>query len=164
VSKYSYLSKKFKNVGIIKKFPVLIQFCKFCMVGWTNVAVDYLVYWLLARIFGWYYMLARVIAFIVAVTWSFFLNRRWTFKHCGRKHSAQYAKFFVANGISMVLNLALFYLFVEHFSMNDTLAFLLVAALVSVFNFSINYFWAFGRLDHSLATGLTDDKKICRDK
>jgi putative flippase GtrA len=154
VSKYSYLSKKFKNVGIIKRFPIIIQFIKFCLVGLTNLGVDYVIYWLLTRIFGWYFIWARLISFVVAVSWSFTVNRRWTFKSDGRNMSAKYIKFVVTSVIGMILNLSLFYIFVDRLAINDLLALFITAVLISIFKFLVNYFWAFG--DKSVSDGASE--------
>ena len=154
MSKYSYLSKKFKNVGIIKRFPIIIQFIKFCLVGLTNLGVDYVIYWLLTRIFGWYFIWARLISFVVAVSWSFTVNRRWTFKSDGRNMSAKYIKFVVTSVIGMILNLSLFYIFVDRLAINDLLALFITAVLISIFKFLVNYFWAFG--DKSVSDGASE--------
>lgn len=135
--------EQINNISLLKRYPIIIQFIKFCSVGLTNLVVDYLVYIFLTRFFYWHFVAAKVASFVVAVSWSFTINRRWTFKSDGDKLSQKYCKFFVANTIAMVLNIYLFYLAVKVLKIYDLLALLLVAIIVSVFNFILNRFWTF---------------------
>lgn len=124
---------------------LLRQFVKFCLVGFTNLLVDFSIYWLLTRVFDCFYIVAAILSFLVAVTWSFFINRRWTFRHFCGDIKIQYLKFFTANLISLGLNLLIFYALVEYGQLNDLLAKLIVAVIVAFFNFAINRFWTFRR-------------------
>ncbi|HNW09711.1 MAG TPA: GtrA family protein [bacterium] len=121
------------------------QFVKFCLVGFTNLLIDFLVYWLLTRALGLFYIIAAILSFLVAVTWSFFINRHWTFRHFTGNIRRQYVKFFLANLASLVLNLAIFYALVDWGGLNDLLAKLLVAVIVAFFNFGLNRFWTFNQ-------------------
>lgn len=134
---------RIRNINFFICYPIAKEFIKFCFVGVTNLAVDILVYWFLTRAVDLYYFYAAVLSFVVAVTWSFLINRRWTFRHQGSDLGGQYIKFFVANLISMAINLSLFYLFVDYLNVYDLLAKALVAIIVVFFNFSLNKFWTF---------------------
>ena len=113
------------------------------MVGFTNLFIDILIYWLLTRIAHWQYLLAAVCSFTVAVSWSFFINRRWTFRHQEPDLHLQYAKFFMANCVSLVFNLSLLYFFVDFCGLHDLLAKLVTAFFVAFLNFALNRFWTF---------------------
>ena len=64
--------------------PVLIQFVKFGIVGVSNTLLTFVVYTLLLKVFGVWYLAASAIGFIVGATNGFLLNRRWTFReHVG---------------------------------------------------------------------------------
>ena len=132
-----------RNINFFLRYPIAKEFIKFCFVGVTNLAVDIVVYWFLTRALDLYYFYAAVVSFCVAVTWSFLVNRRWTFRHRGSDLGGQYLKFFVANVISMIINLSLFYIFVDYLLVHDLLSKVVVAVIVVFFNFSINKFWTF---------------------
>lgn len=139
----SFLREKSDNFYLFHKYPVTKQFIKFCLVGSTNMVIDIFVYWFFTRIFNVYYLLAAVFSFAIAVSWSFFMNRRWTFRHHGHNTTNQYVKFFVVNIIVMVLNLSFLFILVDLFGFYD-LAVKLVAAIVfSLVNFSVNKLWTF---------------------
>jgi putative flippase GtrA len=58
---------------------VLVQFIKFGIVGVSNTLLTFLVYTLLLKVFGVWYIAASAIGFTVGAVNGFLLNRRWTF-------------------------------------------------------------------------------------
>jgi putative flippase GtrA len=67
-----------------RRSPWIRQFVKFCVVGVTGLAVDTAVLALFMEIFHFDARLAAVPAFAVAVTWTYTMNRLWTFRARGR--------------------------------------------------------------------------------
>ena len=132
-----------RNFPPFKKYPIIKEFIKFCLVGLTNLAVDFCVYWILTRLLSWYYLLAAVGSFLVSVSWSFFINKRWTFRHRGGDLRGLYFKFLVANTLSIIFNLGLLYIFVDFAHLHDLLAKLISSFIVAFLNFSLNKFWTF---------------------
>lgn len=125
------------------KYPVAKQFIKFCLVGLSNFAIDFLGYWLLTRFLGFYYILAAILSFAVAVSWSFYFNQKWTFHYQGQDIYKKYLKFFIVNIVALVLNLFLLYVFVDLLKIFDLVAKLIAAVLVAFLNFGFNKFWTF---------------------
>jgi len=85
------------------------QLAKFGAVGAANFAVDFGVLNLL--IFGtgiasgWYFTLYKSISFIVAVTNSFFWNKRWTFKKKGGENAGKdFVQFLLVSAIGLLIN------------------------------------------------------------
>ncbi len=134
---------KIKNFRIFRQFPIAGQFLKFCLVGLTNLAVDTIVYWFLTRLFGWYYILAAGGSFGVAVSWSFLLNRTWTFRAFPGRAASQYPKFVLANLAALATHLILFYFLVEVFGIYDLAAKIFAAVAAAGLNFFLNRFWTF---------------------
>lgn len=128
---------------LINKYQLIWQFIKFCLVGFTNLAIYLTIYWLITRLLHWHYLPASIVGFLIAVTWSFTINLNWTFKHKDGDRRRQYIKFIIANLISMCINLALLTVFIEAFQIYDLLAQFIVAVIVAFFNFTINRFWTF---------------------
>ena len=138
---YNIIMKKI--FGLIVKYPIVKEFIIFCSIGLTNLAVDFSVYIFLTRVVHLYYIVAAIISFVVAVTWSFYANKKWTFKYSGGNLRLVYIKFFIANSISIIFNLLIFYGFVEYWHVWDLLAKFLSSVVASFLNFSINKFWSF---------------------
>jgi dolichol-phosphate mannosyltransferase len=113
---------------------------KFGVVGLAGVGVNMVAY-KVALTLGCHYILASLLAFVVAVTNNFFWNVRWTFK--GRAPSVslrrKYVIFVTISTINLGVNLILLRLLVESVRMDEMLAQLLSIAAVSVLNFILNY-------------------------
>ncbi len=130
-------------LNLIKKYPILKEFTFFCSIGLTNLFVDFFIYTILTRFFGLYYILAAVLSFIVAVSWSFYANKKWTFKYGGKNLNRVYIKFFIANTISILFHLVIFYSLVENLHIWDLLSKFIASVLTAFLNFALNKFWAF---------------------
>ena len=56
-----------------------MQFVKFGIVGMSNTLLAFVVYTVLLKVFGVWYIAASAIGFVVGAVNGFLLNRRWTF-------------------------------------------------------------------------------------
>ena len=139
---------------LFKKYPVLKQVVKFGIVGASNIFVDVLVYWLLTRFGGFYYLLAATISFLAANIWSYFWNRRWTFHDHSPAIIRQYLKFLAANVIAILLNLLLLFVFVDFFNFDDLVSKIIASIAVGLVNFIINKIWAFSEQPAKTGIGL----------
>lgn len=94
----------------------LRHFIKFCIVGLSSTAIDFVIYLLLMeavhlpQYLGGNVETARLVAqstsFLFAVTNGFYWNSRWTFRHTDAAGQKQrYAKFVLTNTIGLGLNL-----------------------------------------------------------
>lgn len=96
-------------VGSIYSF----QFLKFSTVGLLNSAIDFAVLNLLSYLTGIYagprIAALNAVAFSVAVLNSYAWNKRWTFRHPGAAHTAEFSKFFFVNVCGAGLNSGIVY-------------------------------------------------------
>ena len=68
----------------LSRYPLIVQFLKFALVGVSNTLLTLLVYTFLLKVVGMWYLAASAIGFIAGATNGFLLNRRWTFReHVG---------------------------------------------------------------------------------
>lgn len=130
------------------------QFIKFCVVGVSNLLIDYSISYVLTFHFGLWWVLAQMISFSVAVTNSFFWNRRWTFQaHNGENHAQQYVMFFTVNIIGLALNLGImktvFFAFTHSWhgqppqKIDWMIAKMSATVIVVLWNFGANKHWTF---------------------
>lgn len=127
---------------IIKR-PGLAQFIKFSVVGASNTVIDFGVYLLSTRVLGFYYLIGNVISFTVAGTWSYVINRKWTFRDTTTRVHTQYLKFLIVSLVGLGLTSLLLYLFVHHLHLHDIVGKALAVAIVLIWNFSLNRLWTF---------------------
>jgi putative flippase GtrA len=122
--------------------PLVMQFVKFGIVGVSNTLLTFVVYTLLLKVFGVWYLAASAIGFLVGAGNGFLWNRRWTFReHVGDALTP--VRWFVVQGCGLLLDLALVYLFVEHAHLDKLLGQGCATVIVTVLTFFANRAWTF---------------------
>ena len=122
--------------------PVLVQFIKFGIVGVSNTLLTLVVYTVLLKGFGVWYLAASAIGFIVGATNGFLLNRRWTFRdHVGDALTP--VRWAIVQGAGLGLNEAMLYVLVHDAKLDKLLAQVCATALVTVTTFFANRAWTF---------------------
>lgn len=126
--------------------PVLIQFVKFGIVGVSNTALTFIVYTVLLKAFGVWYLAASAIGFVVGATNGFLLNRRWTFRgHVGDALTP--VRWAVVQGCGLGVNEGLLFLFVHDARIDKLISQALATVVVTVTTFFANRAWTF-RMHH----------------
>ncbi len=122
--------------------PVLVQFIKFGIVGVSNTLLTLIVYTLLLKVFGVWYLAASAIGFAVGATNGFLLNRRWTFReHVGDALTP--VRWAIVQSGGLGINLGLLYLLVHDGHLDKLLAQVGATAVVTVTTFIVNRAWTF---------------------
>jgi len=121
---------------------VLVQFVKFGIVGVSNTLITLLVYTLLLKVFGFWYITASAIGFALGATNGFLLNRRWTFRaHVGDALTP--VRWGIVQSCGLGVNEGLLYLLVHDAHLDKLLAQVCATAVVTVTTFSANRAWTF---------------------
>lgn len=118
------------------------QIGKFCVVGFTAAVIDFGLLYVLTDWFGLYYLASATISFVVAATYNYYLNRRWTFCSAGSKRK-QMPIFFVIAIIGILINNFILYLGVEQFALHYLVAKVIATAIVTGWNFFGNKYLTF---------------------
>ncbi len=122
--------------------PVVVQFLKFGIVGVSNTALTFIVYTLLLKGFGVWYLAASAAGFAVGATNGFLLNRRWTFRdHVGDTLTP--VRWAVVQGCGLAINEGLLFLFVHDARLDKLLAQALATVVVTLSTFFANRAWTF---------------------
>jgi putative flippase GtrA len=122
--------------------PMLVQFVKFGIVGVSNTLLTLLVYTLLLKVFGVWYLAASAIGFAVGATNGFLLNRRWTFReHVGDALTP--VRWGIVQSAGLGVNEGLLYLLVHDGHLDKLLAQVCATAVVTVTTFFVNRAWTF---------------------
>ncbi len=134
-----------RRVPLVDRHRGVRQFVKFCLVGSSNVVVYFACYLLLTRLLRWYFLAGSVSSFLVAVSWSFYWNRRWTFRPPGGQASRYYRRFVLTNAVSGAAANAALYVLVTSFGWHDLVANFAIIGATTAWNFMVTKFWAFGQ-------------------
>jgi putative flippase GtrA len=122
-----------------------IQLFKFLCVGGTGYAINLAVFTLLAVVLDVHHIPAATIAFIVAVSNNFWLNRHWTFGARDGHAGFQAARFFMVSVLAFLFSLAVLELLVGVLGTPKVLAQAVSLAAATPLNFIGNKMWSFGR-------------------
>jgi len=121
---------------------VLIQFLKFGVVGISNTLITFIIYTILLKVFGVWYLAASAIGFAVGATNGFLLNRRWTFsEHVG--DSLTPVRWATVQCGGLGINEGLLYVFVHDVAIDKLLAQAAATVVVTVSTFTVNRAWTF---------------------
>lgn len=121
---------------------MLIQFLKFGIVGVSNTLLTLVVYTVLLKVFGVWYLAASAIGFAVGATNGFLLNRRWTFReHVGDALTP--VRWGIVQTGGLGINEGLLYVFVHDAQLDKLLAQVCATAVVTLTTFFVNRAWTF---------------------
>jgi putative flippase GtrA len=121
---------------------VLVQFLKFGIVGISNTLITFVIYTVLLKVFGVWYIAASAIGFIVGAINGFLLNRRWTFAgHVGDSYTP--VRWGIVQSAGLGVNLGLLYLLVHDAGVDELVAQALATIVVTVSTFLVNRAWTF---------------------
>lgn len=118
-----------------------LQFVKFGMVGSSGLIIDILTVYLLRHLIG--LTLATLLAYFVASSSNWFINRLWTFNNINHRHSIieQWIRFIMTNILGFCCNrgvvFSLFY--ISQFCKNNPFVPLIIGAATGMFaNFHLS--------------------------
>jgi dolichol-phosphate mannosyltransferase len=120
-----------------------LQLVRFGAVGASGYAVNLIVFTLLVHAAGVDYLVAAVIAFLVALTNNFVWNRLWTFAGTDGHVGFQAARFCVVSLAAFGFNLVVLYTLVAGLGVSEVPAQALAIAAATPLNFIGNKLWSF---------------------
>jgi putative flippase GtrA len=124
-----------------------LQLIRFGLVGGVGFVVNVGVYALCVHALKIDYRGAYVLAWLVAVTNNFLLNRHWTFDAAAGSVRFQAIRFFFVSLVAAGFGFLLLTLFVQDFGLDKVVAEALAVAASTPLNFIGNKLWSF-RLRH----------------
>ena len=94
---------------LCKKYPILPQFAKFVMIGFMNFFIDLAILnvemIVSGKSTGAYYTAFKAVSFLVAVTFSYFFNKRWAFQDKKKtEQGRQFSQFLSVSVVGMIIN------------------------------------------------------------
>jgi putative flippase GtrA len=135
---------------LINDRPVVKQFMKFGIVGVLNTVIDYSIFTVLVYAVHVHFLLANAISFSIAVTNSYLLNRRWTFRSDNPAKATEAMKFLLVNLIGLSLSEVILKILVDHWSIPELIAKGGAVVVVLTWNFLGTRLWAFKRFPSDL--------------
>ena len=120
-----------------------VQFLKFSCVGFLNSGVHYLLFYILYKLLGVYYLVSSAIGYSCGMVNSYVLNRRWTFKSNDDRIARELSKFLTVNVGSLLTNLGAMHFLVQHARLAPEHSQVAAIAFSILANFLGNNLWTF---------------------
>ena len=136
-NRLSYMDNLFSQESIMKRIKkLLLQFCKFGLVGTLCFCIDYGIMVLLTETTDLGYFLSSAISFTLSVVVNYILSMRFVFKGKDELNKFQEMAIFVALSIvGLALNQMIMWIAVEFFRVFYAVAKIFSTMLVTVYNF-----------------------------
>lgn len=127
---------------LLTRMPVLEQFIKFGLVGVTNTLLTFVVFTILTKAFGVWYVAASAAGFVVGASNGFVLNRRWTFSgHRGGALAG--VRWTIVQACGLALDLGIIYLCVHDARLPELAGQAIAILFVTTSTFVVNRRWTF---------------------
>ena len=117
----------------------------FVIVGLITTTVNILVFISLTEIFNIYYLVSNAIAWIVAVVFAYFANRKWVFRSNNKNILIEFLLFVSSRIFSLLLETTLLFVSVEILHINEIIAKVVISAIVVLCNYLTGKLFVFKR-------------------
>ena len=129
-------------INLIKKlFYKYEKFIKFAIVGFGNLFISLVTYYLLV-FFSINYQMANIGGFITGSLNGYIWNRVWVFKN-SKKNMASVLKFYLTYLSTWLLSALLLYIWVEKLGISDKIAPVINVFITTPINYLLNKYWVF---------------------
>lgn len=127
------------GIDFIKKH---IKFVRYCIIGFSGVLVDNVVFYILVEHLHMYYQYANAIGVSCGIINNFILNSFFNFKKKD-KFLLRFVQFYAVGLIGMAINAGLLYCFIELMQVNTYLAKFANTFFVAVVQYFLNKAYSF---------------------
>lgn len=130
---------------LFEKYRDVIPYLFF---GACTTLINVVVYWLAAHAVGLSVMVSTVLAWIVAVLFAYFTNRRWVFHSeavTARDKMKELVSFFACRLFTGLVDWACMYVFVDLLHFNDLVIKILANVVVIILNYIGSKFFVFSK-------------------
>lgn len=129
-------------INLIKKlFYKYERFIKFAIVGFGNLFISLVTYYLLV-FFSINYQIANIGGFITGSLNGYIWNRVWVFKN-SKKNLSSIVKFYLSYLSTWLLSAILLYIWIEVFNISDKIAPIINVVITTPINYLLNKYWVF---------------------
>lgn len=112
--------------------------------GLCGLAIDFSLTYFFKEVLKINRYVANTIGFITAISFTFIVNRSWTFNSIDPNMARQYSIFIAFSVVGLLINTSILYYIEKKLEFNFYISKFFAVAIVAVWNFSTNYFFTFG--------------------
>ena len=124
------------------------EIIRYVIVGGLTTLVSLLSYYICIWLFlnpdnGVQLQVANIISWILSVTFAYFANRRYVFKSQNEKTLKEAFSFYLTRVSTLLIDMAIMYIFVSVLGLNDKIIKLVVQVVVVILNYIFGKFIVF---------------------
>lgn len=129
-------------INLIQKlFYKYERFIKFSIVGFGNLFISLITYYILV-FFSINYQIANIGGFITGSLNGYIWNKLWVFRN-SKKNLSSIVKFYFSYLSTWLLSAILLYIWIEIFNISDKIAPIINVAITTPINYFMNKYWVF---------------------
>lgn len=117
-----------------------VKFIKYLFVGGSAALINWTVFFIFAKMLLWHYLVAGLVAFVVATLWNFILARKFIFKASKHTLLRESVLIYLVSFVGLLLDVGILFICVEFMRLDSMLGKIIATGLAFVFNFSIRNF------------------------
>lgn len=130
----------------MKKKELILQFIKFGVVGLSNTAINFFIYYTIVIFKSEWYLFANVLGWVISILNAFYWSNRFVF--CLENNEKKdllrrLLKTYYSYGTTFLLTQLLLYVQVAHFGISELIAPILSLVVTIPLNFILSKFWSF---------------------
>jgi len=118
--------------------PQTTRFFRYTLTGGLSTSFDFLLLFIFTEFLGIYYLVSAIIAYAIANTLNYSINRNWAYKGTKRKPWQGYIIFLVINFTTLLIIVVLLSILVEFFGVYYLVARIAVGVVIGILNFIAN--------------------------
>ena len=122
---------------------LIFKFLKFGVVGFSGVAIDFGLTYLLKEKLRVQKFVANGVGFMTAASSNYFFNRVWTFNSSNPDVALEFTNFFVVSLFGLGINSLVLWLLNSKFNLNFYFSKLIAIVVTTFWNFMANYLYTF---------------------
>ena len=121
------------------------EIINYLIAGALTTIVSIASYELFKNVFHIHYIISNILSWIAAVTFAYFVNRKFVFgsKSTGKDKLLEFFNFVKYRLLSLVIDTMLMYLLVDIFKFNDDISKIIVQVVVVILNYIFSKFLTF---------------------
>ncbi|MGD8373717.1 MAG: GtrA family protein [Candidatus Woesebacteria bacterium] len=115
-----------------------VDFVRFCIVGATGFAANFIILTMLFKVFGWPIFIAQLVASEISLFSNFILHDRWTYKHktVTKTISQLLIQFHISSWMAILGSALLVAFMVDRLNWSYVIALMVSSAIAMIWNFS----------------------------
>jgi putative flippase GtrA len=137
-----------KIITLIKDKLFTREIITYGISGVLTTAINLITYYLCWNLFGIHNLIANIIAWVIAVTFAYFMNAVWVFKderQGATQETIKMFKFYIARVFSLIVEEAGLLLFVEVLHFSNMMVKCGLAVIVIILNYVLSKVFIFNK-------------------